>query len=70
MRRILEIKSGDEGEIIFTLTAPKGLPEPTQEHLRTASREALLALRSLLDEAIERLEMKKGSEGTRKIDIQ
>jgi len=69
MERILEIKRGDEGEIIFSLTPPRKLPEPTREHLRTASREALLALRSLLDEAVHHLETKKG-EGPRKIDIQ
>ena len=70
MRRILEINSGDDGEIVFTLTPSRGLPEPTREHLRTASREALLALRSLLDEAIQRLEAKEKGEGPRKIDIQ
>ena len=69
MERILEIKRGDEGEIIFTLTPPRRLPEPTREHLRTASREALLALRSLLDEALSQLEKKKGK-SPRKIDIQ
>ena len=68
MQRILEVKRGDEGEIILTLTPPRRLPEHTREHLRTASREGLLALRSLLDEALNQLEKKKGK-SPRKIDI-
>ena len=69
MRRILEVSSGDDGEIILKLAPPKRLPEHTQAHLREASKEALMTLRSIIDEAIKRLEPEKG-EAPRKIDIE
>lgn len=39
------------------------LPEQTRAHLRAARREQLLALRSLLDAAIARLERRTGERG-------
>jgi hypothetical protein len=36
------------------------MPPETQEHIRAATREVLLAFRSLLDEAIKRTEPRPG----------
>ena len=48
------------------------LPDATVGHVRAAKREVLLALRSLLDVAIELLEKegKAGSTGPSKIEVQ
>jgi len=45
------------------------LPEETREHLRASRRERLLAMRSLIDHQIERLE-KKPTRTARKVEIE
>ena len=52
------VQSGPEGEMIFTLRPRKlkVLPESALSHLRQANMEALLAVRSCLDWAIQRME--------------
>ncbi|HNT24990.1 MAG TPA: hypothetical protein PKM21_11530 [Anaerolineales bacterium] len=57
----LDIEEQPEGPFdLLRLTLPLPrlmfLPKEAREHLRTARREQLLALRSLLDTAIEQLE--------------
>ena len=57
----LDIEEQPEGPFdLLRLTLPLPrllfLPKETRDHLRAARREQLLALRSLLDQAIERLE--------------
>ena len=37
------------------------IPEPTRQHIRAANRELLLALRSFVDQAIQRMEPEDGS---------
>ena len=70
MEKILEVKRGDEGEIIFVLKPLKGFPEPAREHLHTATKELLLALRGLLDASIQYQEKKVGKRKPTKIEIQ
>ena len=57
----LDIEEKDEGPFdLLRLTLPLPrlmfLPKATRDHLRAARREHLLALRSLLDQAIEQVE--------------
>lgn len=72
--KILECDhSPEEGLVIrFRPASFRLLPDASVEHLRAAKREVLLALRSLLDVAIERLEKegKAGSTGRSKIEVQ
>ena len=72
--KILEIEHHPGGELILRFNKPALalLPKETRNHLRTARKETLLALRSLLDKAIERAEEaeKPRKTGRTKIDIQ
>jgi len=56
--KIEKQRAGPFDLLHLTLPLPRllFLPEETRNHLRAARREQLLALRSLLDRAIERLE--------------
>jgi len=56
--RVFEIEHHPDGETIFRFKAPgiSVMPEATRSHLRAAHKEILLALRSLLDMAIQRAE--------------
>ncbi len=46
------------------------VPEPTRQHLLAANRELLLALRSFVDQAIERVESSAGpSRGPRRVRV-
>lgn len=55
---IFEIEHRPGEEIVFRFKSPSIsiMPEATRSHFRTAEKEVLLALRSLLDKAIERAE--------------
>lgn len=56
--KILEIEHHPGEEVVLRFKAPSLclMPEETRNHFRTARKEMLLALRSLLDKAIERVE--------------
>ena len=56
--KILEIEHHPGEEVVLRFKAPMFsiMPEETRSHFRTARKEMLLALRSLLDKAIERVE--------------
>lgn len=56
--KIEEQPAGRFDLLHLTLPLPRllCLPKETRDHLRAARREQLLAMRSLLDQAIERLE--------------
>ncbi|WP_426449516.1 hypothetical protein ACP26L_31510 [Paenibacillus sp. S-38] len=41
----------------------EAIPEQTRSHFRSARREALLGIRSLIDEAIERTQERPGGQG-------
>ena len=55
---IFEVEYRPSGEIILRFKSPAfwGLPDSTKQHLLTARKEMLLALRSMLDKAIEKTE--------------
>ncbi|MBI4285116.1 MAG: hypothetical protein HY670_04340 [Chloroflexi bacterium] len=59
-------------EVVFRLRPfkIKGLPEPTKKHLVTARKEMLLALRSLLDKAIEKAEKAEAPEPPKRTKIE
>jgi len=64
---------GEEVVLRFKSPAFHGLPDATRQHLLTARKEMLLALRSMLDGAIEKVEERatkaKGRKRT-KIEVQ
>ncbi len=56
--KILEIEHHPGEEVVLRFKTPSLslMPEETRSHFRAARKEMLLALRSLLDKAIERVE--------------
>ena len=56
--RIFEIEHRPGEEVVLRFKTPmlSIMPEETRSHFRTVRKEMLLALRSLLDKAIERAE--------------
>lgn len=74
MERILEVSRTPEGEIVIRLCAPGACSGEVRQHMRTAAKEGLLALRSLVDASLQRLEEreKRGQSqgGPTKIDVQ
>lgn len=63
--RIFEVEHepGEEFVLRFRPHQLRWLPEETRSHLVGARKEMLLALRSLIDRAIERVEEKEKTEG-------
>lgn len=55
---IFEVEYRPGEEVVLRFRSPKlrGLPNSTRQHLVVSGREALLALRDILDRAIERTE--------------
>lgn len=55
---IFEVEYRPGEEIVLRFRSPKlrGLPDSTRQHLLAGGREALLALRTILDRAIEKTE--------------
>lgn len=73
MEKLLEVSRSPEGELVIRIAAPKRVPSQVRRHLRQATKEGILALRSLLDEALSRVEeaeKKTEKKGPRKIDVQ
>lgn len=52
----VEYRPGEEVVLRFRSPRLRGLPDSTRQHLLAGGREALLALRDILDRAIERSE--------------
>ncbi len=52
----VEYRPGEEVVLRFKSPRLRGLPDSTRRHLLAGGREALLALRDVLDRAIERAE--------------
>ena len=69
--KILEIERQGE-ELVLRFKRPDlHLPDDTKSHLRVARKETLLAIRSLLDRAIERAEeAEKGKEKKKRAKIE
>lgn len=70
--KIFEIEHHPGEEVILRFKAPMFsiLPEATRGHLRTARKEVLLALRSLLDKEIERVEKAEKTKAKRRTEIE
>ena len=58
---IFEVEYRPGKEVVLRFRSPrlKGLPDSTRQHLLAGGRETLLALRDILDRAIERSEKPK-----------
>ena len=74
--RIFEIEHHPDGVIVLRFKSPTLtglLAEPTKKHVLAAQREMLLALRSMVDTAIEgaeQVERKTTNKKKTKIDVQ
>jgi hypothetical protein len=72
--RIFEIEREPGEEIVFRIRTAKFpvFPEPVRSHLWAAQKEGLLALRSLIDVAIEQTERdeKPGKKEPRKVKVE
>ena len=71
--RILECEYHPGEEFVLRFRPPKlqMMSEPTREHLRAARKEMLLAVRSMIDQAIRRIEEAEGAgeKGPTKIEV-
>jgi len=69
---IFEVEHRPGEEVVLRFKSPKfrGLPDSTWQHLLAARKEMLLALRSMLDEAIERTEKSTKAKGKRRTKIE
>jgi hypothetical protein len=69
---IFEVEHRPGEEVVLRFKSPKlhGLSDPSRQHLLTAKKEMLLALRSMLDKAIERTEESKEAKGRKKTKIE
>jgi hypothetical protein len=71
--KIFSVKRGPDDEVIFSFKQPKfEFAVDAREHARAASKEILLAFRSLIDDAISTIEGKeeKKSKKTTKIKVE
>ena len=59
-----------EREFVLRFRMPKLVPEETRVHLRAAQKELLLAFRSVIDNAIERMDERQQDKGTRTTRIE
>lgn len=58
VERIFQVEREEDGDIVFRFKPPlrMALPDATKQHLLSAQREVLLAMRSALEGAIEQTE--------------
>jgi len=70
--KVFEIEYCPGEEVVLHFKAPilSVMPEATRGHFRTAHKEMLLALRSLLDKAIERAEEAEKTKERTKIEVE
>lgn len=68
---IFEVQYHPGEEIVLRFKSPgfKGLPDDTRQHLLSARKEMLLALRGMLDKAINKTEEQAKPRGGRKTRI-
>jgi len=65
----VEYHPGEEVVLRFKLPRLRGFPDSTKRHLLVVRKEMLLALRSMLDRAIERMEEPGETKGRRRSRI-
>ncbi len=68
---IFEVEYHPREEVVLRFKSPRfrGLPDATKQHLLVARKEMLLALRSMLDRAIERMEEPGETKGRKRNKI-
>ena len=68
---IFEVEYHPGEEVVLRFKSPKfrGLPDSTRQHLSVARDEVLLALRSMLDRAIEKAEKSGETKGRKRTKI-
>lgn len=68
---VFEVEYHPEGEVVLRFKLPKvrGFPDSTKQHLLVVRKEMLLALRSMLDRAIERMEEPGETKGRKRSKI-
>ncbi len=68
---VFEVEYHPGEEVVLRFKAPKfrGLPDSTRQHLLVARKEMLLALRSMLDRAIEKMEEPGETKGRKRSKI-
>ena len=68
---IFEVEYHPGEEVVLRFKPPKvrGLPDSTRQHLLVARKEMLLALRSMLDRAIEKTEESGETKGRKRSKI-
>jgi len=66
--KIFEVQREPDGEVVIRMKPAKFIvmPELVQGHLRAARKENLLALRSLIDAAIEQVDKSHGKKKEKK----
>ena len=67
--KVFEFEHKPGEEFVLRFKPPKGMPDSTKSHLRTAGKELLLALRSCVDAAISSIEQAEEPEGKKRVDI-
>jgi len=69
---IFEVEHRPGEEVVLRFKSPKFrlLPDSTRQHLRSARKEVLLALRDMLDKTIERTEEPGEKKRKTKIEVQ
>ena len=65
----VEYHPGEEVVLRFKLPRFPGFPDSTKQHLLVVRKETLLALRSMLDRAIERMEEPGETKGRKRSKI-
>ena len=66
----IEHQPGEEVVLRFKVSGLSIMPEATKDHFRIAHKEVLLALRSLLDGAIERAEEAEKTKAKKRTKIE
>ena len=73
-RKVFSVERGPDDEIVLSFKQPAfEFTLTAREHLKTASKETLLALRSLIDDTIsvmEKKEQKKSRKKRTKIEVE
>jgi hypothetical protein len=69
--KLFECEWTPEGELVFRLKKPgtRVLPPEVRGHVLEARKEVLMALRSLIDAALERMDEKAKGSGRRRTQI-
>jgi hypothetical protein len=68
----IQWEQNPDEEFVLRIRPPKGriIPEETVAHMKAANREMLLALRSLIDAALEKQDKAENKKGKRRTKIE